>query len=143
MEKLINKKLNKEKMVIGAPKAGRFMENEDGTMTDLSTHLMWEPPASHLHASWYEGREYAQSLRVASYSDWRLPTIEELETMARVATRVAKEELPGLWRYSFWSSSHDTGKEEHAYQYNFDDGCSVSTPKNGVCHVRCVRNVRK
>ncbi len=54
-----------------------FTDNNDGTVTDLTTGLMWQ---QHLGEKMtYEAAViYAESLVYAGYDDWRLPTIKEL-----------------------------------------------------------------
>ena len=73
--------------------ANDFVDNGDGTITDKATGLMWEKGGSPTARSLKRAKFYVKKLnkvRFAGYSDWRLPTIEEL------ASLVQKKEINGL-----------------------------------------------
>ena len=76
-----------------AVEASRYQDNDDGTVTDIATGLMWQRCAS--GREWREGEcqgealvvpysdaevqvKWANHNSVAGYNDWRLPKIEEL-----------------------------------------------------------------
>lgn len=64
----------------------RFKDNENGTVTDILTGLMWIKdlnqvnPASY-YLNWYDSLTTCQDLVFAGYSDWRLPNIMELGSL--------------------------------------------------------------
>ena len=60
----------------------RFIDHSDGTATDLQTGLMWSPLGSPEETNWEEAVAYCRQLELSGHSDWRLPTIEELESIA-------------------------------------------------------------
>jgi len=49
-----------------------------GFWTDPSTGLMWTGKDNGEDVSWKKAMKYCRDLRLAGYSDWRLPTIAEL-----------------------------------------------------------------
>jgi len=57
-----------------------YKDNGDGTVTDLNTGLMWiqNPGSKKTHRQAVAG---ASKCKVASYNDWRLPTIKELYSL--------------------------------------------------------------
>lgn len=66
----------------------RFTDNNDGSITDHETELMWSKEDSWQvetkWLSWDEAREYTQNLsyhKLAGHNDWRLPEKEELMTL--------------------------------------------------------------
>lgn len=68
----------------------RFSDNEDGTITDLTTGLMWmKIDSGTLKAgdqkdgklNWYQALEWAENLSYADYNDWRLPNAKELQSI--------------------------------------------------------------
>ena len=63
----------------GAP---RFIDNGDGTVTDVATGLMWvkDPMAAGLGSPlyWYDAIDACENLQFAGHDDWRLPNINEL-----------------------------------------------------------------
>ena len=57
----------------------RFTDNGDNTVTDNHTGLMWTKNTQVCHKkNWFRCGECTASLRLASYSDWRLPSLTEL-----------------------------------------------------------------
>lgn len=63
-----------------------FRDNGDGTITDNSTGLMWQRSGSQRQLSYSGAFDYIKSLneeKYAGYSDWRMPTIEELASLIR------------------------------------------------------------
>ena len=54
---------------------------EDIIVVDQETGLMWTRRDNGEDVNWHEANEYARHLRLGGYSDWRLPTIEELEKL--------------------------------------------------------------
>ena len=61
----------------------RFVVNGNGTITDSVSGLMWEQSPISARMSWKEAIEYAKSLRLAGYSDWRLPYRIELRELVQ------------------------------------------------------------
>ena len=58
----------------------RFTDNEDGTVTDNLTHLMWTKNAQQIPGimTWYAAVNACNDLIFADYDDWRLPNAKEL-----------------------------------------------------------------
>lgn len=63
----------------------RFTTDSKGTVLDTRTGLMWQKADSYHEVkkgmSWYEALEYVDGKnteKFAGYSDWRLPTLDEL-----------------------------------------------------------------
>ena len=57
----------------------RFIDHEDGTVTDNLTGLMWAKDAKQINETlWSEAVAYCNNLELANYSDWRLPNVKEL-----------------------------------------------------------------
>jgi len=61
-----------------------FVDNGDGTVSDLATGLMWSQDDSGFGMDWEEALAYIQGLNdqnYLSYSDWRLPNAKELQSI--------------------------------------------------------------
>jgi hypothetical protein len=56
--------------------APSFTDNNDGTVTDNITELMWQKMDSG-EMTWDSAKAAASSLRTGNYTDWRLPTAQE------------------------------------------------------------------
>lgn len=61
--------------------ANDFVNNGDGTVTDLATGLMWQQADSMAGMNWEEALAYAENLYLAGYDDWRLPNAKELQAI--------------------------------------------------------------
>lgn len=55
--------------------------NNDSTITDNATGLMWMQNDSESGMTWQEALEYAENLEYGGYTDWRLPDAKELQSI--------------------------------------------------------------
>jgi len=58
-----------------------FTDNEDGTVTDNLTGLMWIKNGAILTqylCDWYEVLVFCNDLNLAGYDDWRMPNVREM-----------------------------------------------------------------
>lgn len=71
------------RMVRGNIKYGinDFIDNNDGTVTDRATGLMWQKADDGQSRDWENALSYAENLTLAGYSDWRLPNAKELQSI--------------------------------------------------------------
>ncbi len=58
-----------------------FIDNNDGTITDLATGLVWLKDDSGSGMTWKNALDWAEDLDAAGYSDWRLPDAKELQSI--------------------------------------------------------------
>ena len=70
----------------------RFRDNEDKTILDSLTGLMWQESYAYLETgnniSWYDAQLYIEKLnqnKLGGYSDWRLPERLEIQSLYEVA----------------------------------------------------------
>ncbi len=62
----------------------KFADNNNGTITDNATGLMWSKDDSERRMNWPEALAYVQTLneqKYLGYSDWRLPNAKELHSI--------------------------------------------------------------
>ncbi len=117
----------------------RFSPNTLGTVIDNKTGLMWKKCSEGQTGSsctgraktfsWEQAFEYVQTLNkntgFEGYSDWRLPTINELRSLIEercVNPAVNAEVFPNTLSKAFWTSSPFAGFTNHAWYVNFDQG---------------------
>lgn len=69
--------------VRGNPDYGKnhFVDNNDGTVTDLATGLMWQKRDDGKARNWEDALAYAENMELANHSDWRLPNAKELQSI--------------------------------------------------------------
>lgn len=58
-----------------------FEDNEDGTITDHATGLMWAQDDDGAGMTWQQALSYAETSELADYEDWRLPNAKELQSI--------------------------------------------------------------
>jgi hypothetical protein len=58
-----------------------FVDNEDGTVSDLATGLMWQQADDGTARDWEDALAYAEALELAGHDDWRLPNPKELQSI--------------------------------------------------------------
>ncbi len=115
--------------------------------------LIWKDPKTGLEwqcespgeMSWYEAQEYAGTLVLDGKTDWRLPSLAELESLLdRTKTRsdgraVMREEVPFRDERSYWSSTTFERDTKTAWIVMFDGAYLLSYYKSNRYWVRCVR----
>ncbi len=71
------------RLVRSNPEYGKnsFVDNNDDTISDLATGLMWQKSDDGISRDWQEALAYAESSETANYSDWRLPNAKELQSI--------------------------------------------------------------
>jgi len=58
-----------------------YQDNNDGTVTDDATGLMWAKDDDGNGMNWPEALSYAENANLAGYNDWRLPNAKELHSI--------------------------------------------------------------
>jgi hypothetical protein len=154
----------------GPAPAGRFVDNGDETITDTMTGLMWEKKTSAVGSgtstldvrdvdntyTWeYAMHDYLDRLNgrlvanaaekpFSPYNDWRLPTLQELQTLLEPAS-------PGRINPAFganaaghyWTSSRRLlGPSEVPWYISFANDIPVYVGQPFRLHVRAVRAAR-
>ena len=87
-----------------------FADNEDGTITDKVTGLMWQKGGSPSDVTFYTAQKYVQDLnekRFGGHREWRLPTVEELCSLLKAEPNNRKLHIDRLFeslQSACWSS---------------------------------------
>jgi hypothetical protein len=136
----------------GCPPDGRFVDNNDGTVTDNCTGLMWQKDTadvSDLFAdtlNWCDALVYCEDLSFAGHNDWRLPNVRELQSIVDYgrANQAIDPVFTALPEF-YWSSSSYVDTHDDAWGIGFHVGYVGIRPKEGDAdfsfnYVRAVRN---
>lgn len=68
-------------LVFPAMAVERFVKNNNGTVTDHKTGLMWAEKDNETPIHWMDAQSYCQEYSGAGYTDWRMPTVDELSSL--------------------------------------------------------------
>lgn len=114
------------------PPEQEFKYNGDGTVSDLSTGLMWlSKPVEGLF-NWQKALKYCENFSFAGYTDWRLPDIKESATLLSIGNDYIY--ISGLL---LWSSTSDSEQPANAFYWS-NSGLTPSG-KSNINRVICVR----
>jgi hypothetical protein len=67
--------------VMPAIASDRFVDHDDGTVTDTKTGLMWAAKDNGNLINWQTARSYCQNYNGGGHTDWRTPTLTELASL--------------------------------------------------------------
>jgi len=120
---------------------GAFLVNGDGTVTDTSTGLMWQQETAG-SMSWEAAVNYCESLILAGHDDWRLPNINELQSIVDYSAydpAVDTNAFSDTRSSYYWSSTIDEHYPDDAWRLNFGLGKVYSDDTLRPYYVRAVR----
>ncbi|NCC24814.1 MAG: DUF1566 domain-containing protein [Deltaproteobacteria bacterium] len=114
---------------------------------DETTGLVWEVKTEANKADvhpWSVANSYCDTLSLGGYSDWRLPTMRELSTLADIGLAFPGPTIDtgffphcrGSW---YWSSTPYVGNTDYAWSMVFFDGYANYNNLYVNLHVRAVR----
>jgi len=112
----------------------RLIDNGDETITDSQIGSMWQKEKG--AERWEQAIFYCNNLNLGGYSDWRLPSIDELDTISGVGNLEPFSPSTG-W---YWTSTVGSGGLAWAKNLNLETGEGrYEVNQAGVFAVRCVR----
>ncbi len=122
----------------------RLTDNSNGTVTDNQKGLMWAIHDNGVPVNWPDAQLFCQNYRAGGFSDWRMPTLEELTSLYN-----PEEKNSGGYHtrkpiettaQSCWAANTDGGK---GGRFNFTYGSIHWLRKyySGPTRVLPVRNI--
>ncbi len=135
--------------VRGAPafSVNSFVDNGDGTITDLSTGLMWQQDGA-VTKTWVEALDYCEKLNLGGRDDWRLPNVNELQSIisdVRYSPAINTTYFTNTANDYYWSSTthHYYAYADHGYAVDVDfyQGYISQSQKSDILNVRAVRSI--
>ncbi len=103
----------------------QFVDNGDGTVSDLATGLMWmKADSGALQAgdhndgklNWEQALSWSENLEYAGYSDWRLPDAKELQSIVDYTRSPATTQSAAIDPiFSITSITDGNGKTNYPY----------------------------
>ena len=126
--------------------AGRNANMTSKTWTDPATKLMWTMQDNGKDIDRPQAGTYCSKLRLGGYSDWELPTIDQLAEIYDQTQNVDGWHIKGGIRLSSgWVWSRSTGNASgEAWFLGFDNGVQSSRPVkfSYLDRALCVRRFR-
>ncbi len=144
-------------VVWSGPTLATFTPNGDLTVTDSETGLVWDRCAwgqtwdgatctgFGYQYTWAQALDAAMTANTSVHrnqSDWRLPSITELESLADYSRSFPAIDIiafPGTPSMVFWSSTTSVSDPARAWYINFIGGDARAFDKATAYHVRLVR----
>ncbi len=119
-----------------------FIDNGDGTTTDLLTELTWQQIPSADSITWEQALSLANALSYAGYSDWRLPNIKELQSINDESLSnpsINQTFFNGVNANHYWSSTSLPNQTSRAWYLETQYGVTSYQFKTNKLYALCVR----
>ncbi|HET6807230.1 MAG TPA: DUF1566 domain-containing protein [Frateuria sp.] len=127
-----------------AARAPRFSSSKDDTViTDHKTGLQWAAEESAERMTFAAAEKHFAALRLGGFDDWRLPDLEELESI-RDLTRHEPCIDTGYFKSNsgwVWSRTPCAWSSDCAWIVSFYNGLVHGLRRSGSAFVRAVRRV--
>jgi tetratricopeptide (TPR) repeat protein len=129
---------------------GRYIAYKDGTVLDKQTNLMWAAKDNGEDILWQDSKNYCKNYRGGGYSDWRMPTLDELEGLydSSKSYRASKTgsdsidvvHLTSLIQLSYWGvwSSETRVPSGYPEFLEFKKGTRNMTPPGRSGYIRAL-----
>ncbi|MBF0353602.1 MAG: DUF1566 domain-containing protein [SAR324 cluster bacterium] len=119
-----------------------YTDNGNSTVTDNVTGLMWQKEDDGSTRTWDNAGTYCSGLSLGGYSDWRLPTPRELQSIVSYGTynpAINGTYFPNTQNNRYWSSMSYINNSTHAWYLSTQKGEINRDVKSTTSYVRCVR----
>ena len=122
---------------------GRFTVQNDGTVLDTRTGLVWQQAVPSEPFTWSEAKSHCAGTPTGlPPGHWRLPSIKEIQTIvddSRPSPAIDPKAFVHATADNFWSSSPEAGSTSSAWRINFHGGSTQLDPVETTNLARCVR----
>ncbi|MEA1892333.1 MAG: DUF1566 domain-containing protein [Campylobacterota bacterium] len=118
------------------------MLRENDVVLDTQTKLMWQDDVIGTAVPWGAAIQRCEDLTLATYSDWRLPSVNELRSIVD-RSKSNPAIVDGFTQTSsdfYWSSTSVKDYEYNAWGVRFYNGYVSNGKKDYNIYVRCVRD---
>lgn len=138
--------------------AGRFLIQTNGTVIDKTNKLMWSHCSIGQYTqqqqcigkakklSWKDAHSQVHEIGLAGFTDWRLPTVQELSLLAELRCQqpaINLDLFPNTPVGDYWSSTTFINDIGSAWLVHFGYGENHAAKKLGKAYVRMVRTTKE
>ncbi len=121
---------------------GRLLDLGNGTCQDVKTGQIWQQGTSPKLKTLEKANEYIKTLNLGGYTDWRLPTVNELYDLHLTVDLHENGNCTLKSEGSYWSDEPDDKGRVGAWE--MDDNCDPErqyTPKKAG-RIRAIRDIK-
>ncbi len=123
--------------------SNHFTDNNDGTITDNFTNLIWKKVPNADTLTWENAFLYADTLSFAGISEWRIPNIKELQSINN--EKLSNPSIDTTFfkvvnNKKYWSSTTLPNQVAEAWYLNSRFGITTYDLKTARDYVICVSN---
>jgi len=110
-------------------------------IVDKKTSIVWQDTILIPKLDWQDAKKYCNNLIIDGYSDWELPTIDQLMTITdkKKYKPSLKTSFKNFKSDYYWTSSEYVDADEKVWIVSFLDGGDFYNNKKNLYYVRCVR----
>lgn len=136
-KKIKEERIAKEKEAKENRQAWLKKYQKENVYADYSMKLVWQDDFSVkiTTKNWVGAIEHCKKLSLAGYNDWRLPSKNELHTVATIKNRFINDISK-----AFWSSSEYAEDNSRAWEVYSHNGVAHKSLKSVMYSVRCVKD---
>lgn len=119
-----------------------FINNGDGTTTDIVTALTWQQIPSSDSITWEQALSLADTLTFAGFTDWRMPNIKELQSISDeslISPSVSQTYFSGVNVNHYWSSTSLPNQVTKAWYLDTHFGITTYEFKTNKLYLLSVR----
>jgi hypothetical protein len=114
---------------------GRFIAYSNWTVLDTHTDLMWAAKDNGYNINWSDAKSYCENYHGGGYTDWRMPTLDELEGLYDIAKAYTSEcgrdaHLTELIRLTCTALRASETRGSNAAIFGFDPGKRLWPPQS-------------
>jgi hypothetical protein len=122
-----------------------FIVRRGNTILDIRTNLMWQRKGPPRKYTLQQAIDYCRGLTLGDFTDWRLPTIDELKTLINVTREPTISQVFQCQRNWYLSSTATSiGNLHQQWMIDFLDGFIyngiVEFHRPSGAYIRAVRN---
>jgi ankyrin repeat protein len=116
---------------------------ENSVIIDNELQIAWQIDLNNERINFDNAKKYCLNLELSYYNDWRLPTIEELNSIInakKYKPAVDEKLFPNTKPFFYWTSTKtDVLNQYETIDFNYGD--RMPKTHDNKFHVRCVRSM--
>ena len=114
-------------------------DDEKGIVKDLKNHKIYYDAKASKKMIYSDALAYCSTMTYLGYKDWKLPTIDELKSLAELSRRdlSVKHAFKNVQEGIYWSSTKD--RHDEAWYVDFDLGRWSTASYDHTNYALCVR----